>query len=103
MTKKEVLKRIKSFCFECIGGKLREVEGCTGSRCPLFEIKGGVDKKPNKTRSALSKALKMDAANGAPEHQFSQQDQRSGLGGGMDMPVEQISNSGTNNCAQEIK
>lgn len=50
MTKAKILKVIRAFCIECMGGSMTEVENCTAPRCPLFEFRRGKDPMPSRNR-----------------------------------------------------
>ena len=46
MTKKAILKSIRTFCLECMGGSVVEIEDCTAPKCALFELRRGKDPYP---------------------------------------------------------
>jgi hypothetical protein len=48
MTKARILRQIRQFCLECMGGSSVEVEACTAPRCQLFELRRGKDPSPSK-------------------------------------------------------
>ena len=60
MTKKEVLKKIREFCIQCMGGHDREVLNCTcgplnKTECPLYIFRMGNDPYPSKSKSEAAR------------------------------------------------
>ncbi len=48
MTKGKILKVIRAFCMDCLGGSYQEIENCTSPNCKLFEFRRGKDPMPSK-------------------------------------------------------
>ncbi len=55
MTKASVLKNIRTFCLQCMGGIAEEVRLCTAPRCQLYIFRFGLDPAPNKAKSDAAK------------------------------------------------
>jgi len=36
---RKILRVVRAFCFECIGGQAREIPGCTAPGCPLYPFR----------------------------------------------------------------
>ncbi len=57
MTKSKVLKAIRAFCLECMGGSSTEIDSCTAHTeehtCPLYELRHGKDPNPSRRASNL--------------------------------------------------
>lgn len=67
-TKSELLKKVRQFCCECMGGPRAsadvypipnpgDVKGCTAPLCIWFEYRFGKDPNPNPRRSQLGRKL----------------------------------------------
>ena len=48
MTKGKILKQIRAFCIDCMGGVLSEIENCTSPKCSLFDFRRGKDPFPTR-------------------------------------------------------
>ena len=67
-TKRELLKKIRQFCSECMGGpratrdiwpipNISDVESCTAPECVWYVYRFGKDPEPNPVRVAAGKKL----------------------------------------------
>ena len=67
-TKRELLKNIRQFCSECMGGPRGsedvwpisnpgDVDGCTAPECVWFKFRFGTDPNPNPKRVAMGRKL----------------------------------------------
>ncbi len=61
MTKSKILRVIRQFCLQCMGGSSLEIENCTAPNCPLFELRRGKDPYPSRKRSNLTKNLSTES------------------------------------------
>jgi len=50
MTKAKILKQIRMFCLDCMGGNRQEVLSCTAPKCALYDFRQGKDPYPNPKR-----------------------------------------------------
>jgi len=65
MTKRELLKKIRLNCIDCMGGQFLEVAGCTSPKCQFFELRFGKDPRPCSRRvDNLRKTTCADERNG---------------------------------------
>jgi len=48
MTKAKILRVIRQFCLECMGGSVVEIENCTAPKCQLFDFRRGKDPMPSR-------------------------------------------------------
>ena len=77
-TKSEMVKMVRLFCNECMGGgrsgesyakgaiaeKIQDIEGCTAPECVWFPFRMGEDPWPNKRRVLMGKLLAEAQARG---------------------------------------
>lgn len=54
-TKTKVLKDVRRFCIECMGGQPSLVTGCESGGCPLHDYRMGKDQHPNAAKSEAAK------------------------------------------------
>ena len=50
MTKAKILKQIRLFCLDCMGGNSQEVVNCTCPKCSLYDFRQGKDPYPSNKR-----------------------------------------------------
>ncbi len=55
MTKGKILKQIRGFCLECMGGNALEISNCTTPKCLLYAFRMGKDPQPSKSRGFKAK------------------------------------------------
>ena len=57
MTKGKILKQIREFCLDCMGGSSQEVLNCTTPKCSLYDFRQGKDPYPRRGRGFGSKTM----------------------------------------------
>jgi len=57
MTKGKILKQIREFCLDCMGGSSQEVLNCTTPKCSLYDFRQGKDPYPSRKRGFGSKSI----------------------------------------------
>ncbi len=54
-TKNTILKDIRTFCIDCMGGQPSLVTDCESGGCPLHNYRMGKDMQPNAAKSEAAK------------------------------------------------